>query len=106
MTRFWCAYWTAAQTCRKIASRADVSRPRDSQSVHELAAVHVLHDEVRKAVARRAAVEQPRDVRMRQAGEDLPLVAEARRMTSVSIPRLTILIATCCSNASSARTAR
>ncbi len=47
--------------------------------VHELAAVHVLHGEVRKAVARRAAVEQPRDVRMRQAGEDLPLVAEPRR---------------------------
>ena len=37
----------------------------------------VLHDEVRQAVLGRAAVEQPRDVRVIEASEDLALVAEA-----------------------------
>ena len=37
----------------------------------------VLHDEVRQAVLGRVAVEQARDVRVIEAGEDLPLVAEA-----------------------------
>ena len=40
-------------------------------------ALHVLHHEVGKALGRGAAVEEPRDVRMVQRGEDLPLVAEA-----------------------------
>src|ERR1700676_5511603 len=40
------------------------------------AALDVLHHEVRAAVLGRAAIEQPRDVGMREAGQDLPLVAE------------------------------
>ena len=40
-------------------------------------AVDELHHQVRPAVGRRAAVEQPGDVGMVEAGEDLPLGAEA-----------------------------
>ncbi len=37
----------------------------------------VLHDEIRQAVLGRVAVQQARDVRVIEAREDLPLVAEA-----------------------------
>jgi hypothetical protein len=40
-------------------------------------ALDVLHDEVRKPVGRRPAIEQARDVRMIEVGENLALVAEA-----------------------------
>ena len=36
----------------------------------------VFHDEIGKAVPRRPAVEQPRNVRVIEAGQNLPLVAE------------------------------
>ena len=39
--------------------------------------VDVLHHEIRKALAARAAVEQARDVRMFEPGEDLTLVSKA-----------------------------
>ena len=38
---------------------------------------HVLHHEVRQAVRRRAAIEERRDVRMVERGENLTLVPEA-----------------------------
>src|SRR5690606_463900 len=40
-------------------------------------ALDILEDEVRLAVVRHAAIEQARDVRMAQRGEDLPLGPEA-----------------------------
>ena len=45
--------------------------------VDDRLALDVLHHEVGQAVRRRAAVEQAGDVRVLEAGEDLPLVPEA-----------------------------
>ena len=39
--------------------------------------LHVLHDEIGLPVGRRSPVEQPRDVRMIEARDDLPLGSEA-----------------------------
>src|SRR5262245_57154805 len=46
-------------------------------------ALDILHDKVGHAVLR-AAVEQPRDVRMFQPGEDLPLETEALAQVGVA----------------------
>ena len=40
-------------------------------------AIHVLQDEVRHPVGRRATVEETGDVRMSEIGENLPLVLES-----------------------------
>jgi hypothetical protein len=72
--RFACAWLTAAQTWAKHASTAlssDTSRCSRHQSVIGLA-LDVLQRQVRLAVvAANAGVQQSRDVRVRQAREDL-----------------------------------
>ena len=45
--RFWCAYWTAAQTCRNSCSRAVVSRRLGVAVLDDRLALDVLHREVR-----------------------------------------------------------
>ena len=71
--RFWCARCTAEQTVRNSRSRCStLRRARIAIDVDRLA-VDVLHDDVRRAVRGRAAVEQPRDVRMVERREDLAL---------------------------------
>ena len=72
----------------------------------ERLAFHVLHHEVRHAVRRGAAVDQPRDVRVFEMREYLPLVAEALDEEIASSPPRISLIATRFSNSLSARTAR
>ena len=77
-----------------------------SQYAQERLALDVLHDEVRLAGLGRAAVEEPRDVRVVQRRRDLPLAAEAAERDVVREARETSLIATCFWNSSSARRAR
>jgi hypothetical protein len=50
-------------------------------------ALHVLHDEVRNAFGRAAAVEQPGDIRMFQRGQNFALLAEPPQYLCVSRPR-------------------
>ncbi len=52
-------------------------QPRRSRVFVDVRAVHELHHEVGEPVRRRAAVEESRDVRVREAREDLALGAEA-----------------------------
>ena len=47
------------------------------RSIHDRLPFDELHREVRPSVRRAAAVEQSGDIRMLEAGEDLPLVPEA-----------------------------
>ena len=65
---------------------ADFEKQRDARArvesargavLEQVPAFDVLHREVRKAVGRRAAVEQPGDVRVVEPGEDLPLCPKA-----------------------------
>ena len=79
---------TAAQTSRKARSRSADGELRAAQYSSIGCALDVLHDEVGAAVVGGAAVEEPGDVGVVEAGEDLPLVAEAARGSkSVSMPR-------------------
>ena len=50
----------------------------------ERTALDVLHDEVRRAARRGAAVKQARDLRMLQAGEQLPFARETRGCVGVT----------------------
>ena len=72
----------------------------------ERPALDVLHDEVRAAVRRGAAVEKAGDVGMLQVREDLSLGPNLRSTESRSMPARTSLMATFFRNASSARRPR
>ena len=81
---------TAASRCGNV-ERALASQYRSIGSP-----VDVLHDEVRQAVVGGAAVEQARDVADARAGPGSAARAgTAAAGSSVSMPRLTSLIATC-----------
>ncbi len=72
-TRFW---WAACTAAHDTAEEGESFRNRQAMPVGvqiDPLAVDVFHDEVWNAVVRRAAVEQPRDVAVIQAGEDLAL---------------------------------
>ena len=53
------------------AQRLPIAPPRDGLAIDE------FHHQVRHALGRRAAIQQTGDVRVRQAGQDLPLLPEA-----------------------------
>ncbi len=63
-TRFWCAYWTAAQTSWNRRRRSRIGRRPRFAIPQERLPLDVLHDEVRLPGLGCAAVEEPRDVRM------------------------------------------
>ena len=67
-----------------LVERSAAAR-RSSRSIGS--PVDVLHDEVGQAVVGRAAVEQARDVRVLERGEDLPLGAKRASMQLGVQPR-------------------
>jgi hypothetical protein len=62
------------------------SRARAVAPLGDGEAVHVFHHEVRPAVVEDAAVEEARDVRVHEAGEDLALGEEALVQRVVGAP--------------------
>ena len=93
-TRCWCAYWTAAQTSRKRRdARRATEAARSRQAVERLALDVAPSTKYGRPSVGRAAVEQPRDVRVVEAGEDLALGAGSARAgtRSVSSPARTSL---------------
>ncbi len=64
-----------ADPAQQVDALADAEPLRIAPAVDRLA-VDVFHDQVRMAVRRRAAIQQARDVRMVEAGEDLPFAFE------------------------------
>ena len=87
MTRLWCAYCMAAQTSAKRRRRAGTSSFRSAQYSVIGSAVDELHHQVRPAVAGDAAVEQPGDVGMDEAGEDAALGEEPLVQRIVGVAR-------------------
>jgi hypothetical protein len=76
MTRFWCAYLHGrAEQQEELQPRRRLQVARVGV-IDERSALDELHHQIRQAVRRAAAVEQARDVRVIQAGEDLPFGAE------------------------------
>ena len=55
-----------------------------------------LHREVREPRRRETSLDEPRDARVLQEGEDAP--SSRKRRTIPGVPRWRILIAACCSN--------
>ena len=92
-----------------LAKQLEPRRDRQTLLVAVLVdrlAVHVLHDEVRRTLGRRTAVEEAGDVRMVQFGENLALGAEAALHEFRREADRMTLIATCWRYASSERIAR
>ena len=75
-TRFSCAYCTPAQTVRNSCEPLVDRQPLLVAVAIDRHALDELHHEVRLAVGGRAAVQQPRDVRMIQRGQRLALGLE------------------------------
>ena len=94
-SRFWWAYWTAAQIRRKRSRRlvdgelVVVAVLVDGQPLDE------LHHQVGAAVLGAAAVVEAGDVGVLEAGEDLPLGEEAvERLRALGSPERMTLTAT------------
>ncbi|MFN8587523.1 MAG: hypothetical protein U0704_06935 [Candidatus Eisenbacteria bacterium] len=94
------AHAEEALHARTHVERMLVAPAVDGQAVHE------LHDEVGLAVGRRAAVEQSRDVRVREGREQLALAAESPSRSWVSKPGRISLSAAVIANEPSVRSAR
>ena len=71
---------------RKLQSRADLqdaihacAQPErvGAAVLHQRCTLDILHDEVGPAVARQPAVEQPRNIRMRQSRQNLPFAQKS-----------------------------
>ena len=77
-----CVLNGAADVQEQLQARAQVELLPIAIAIERLA-MHVLHDEVGLAFLGFAGIDQPRDVGVIQAGEDLPLGAEAQAELAV-----------------------
>ena len=79
MTRWRCACATAASTSRNSAIALVDAEPRANRSGVDALAFDQLEHQVGLAAGGHAGIEQARDVRVREAGEDRAFALEAAR---------------------------